>query len=334
LKKVIALQPDFEKADISNKLYAVAIYNFNDGLTAFKNSNYEKSYQQFGEVADIHNMDAGKRFALNKEFDTVSRQSALYQGYCAYYQKNYDGALPFFEKAKTDPVVANTNVYLMLADIYKQKKDLASQQKVLADGRKAYPQDKAIQNAEINAFILAGKSTELVAKLEDAIKSDGQNPDLLYILGTAYNQMANPKDGDKDLPKPANFAELFTKAENAYKSALYISPDHLDANYNAGALYYNRAVNVNDKMNGIADSKAAADVKKWEGYKKERDEWFEKAIPYLEKTVAIYDGKTGSISAEDKQTYLSAMISLKQCYGSLNKSDKFMEIKKKIEAAK
>ena len=74
-------------------------------------------------------------------------------------------------------------------------------------------------------------------------------------------------------------------------------------------------------------------MKKWEGYKKERDEWFEKAIPYLEKTVAIYDGKTGSISAEDKQTYLSAMISLKQCYGSLNKSDKFMEIKKKIEAA-
>lgn len=334
LKKIIELQSDFEKTDIDKRLFAVAVYYYNDGLTAFKNNNYDKCFENFGNVVSIFNTDASKRFMGRKDFDTVARQSALYQGYSAYYNKNYEAALPFIEKAKNDPIVSSANTFLILAEIYGLRKDAASQQKALADGRKAYPQDKSLQNAEINYYILSGKSAELVVKLEDAIRNDNNNPDLLYILGTAYNQMANPKDKDgKDLAKPTNFTELFDRAEIAFKAALSASPDHLDANYNTGALYFNRAVGINDKMNTITGT-TAADLKKYDALKSERNEWFGKALPFLEKTIAIYDGKVGTMKPEDKDTYVNAITSAKTIYGSLNKTDKFMEMKKKQEAVK
>src|SRR5690606_38179246 len=124
-------------------------------------------------------------------------------------------------------------------------------------------------------------------------------------LGVAYDGMANPKDKDeKDLPKPANYSELFTKAAEAYDNALKVA-DKPEINYNLGALYFNRAVMVNDEMNAITGS-SSADIKKYDALKAQRDDWFNKALPYLEKTVTAYDPQAASLKGEDKKTYMNA----------------------------
>ncbi len=334
LKKLISIQPDYEKEDINNKLFAVAIYNFNDGLAAFQSSKYDISYLNFGEVVDIFNLENGKRFGTMKGFDTMARQSALYQGYSAYYSKNYDAAIPVLENAKKDPVVVNHNIYLMLAEMYGLKKDASNQQQTLAEGRKAYPTEKSLMNAELNFYIQSGKFSDLVTKLEDAIKLDPQNAELYFIMGTAYDQMANPKDKDKDLPKPANFNELFAKSETAYKGAIGVDANHADANYNLGALYFNRGVIINEQMNVLAEKSSPANDKKYEVLKKERTEWFGKALPYLEKTITIFDPKAASLTGEDKQTYSNALISAMNIYARMNNAEKNKEAKKKLEALK
>lgn len=334
LKKLISIQPDFEKEDINNKLFAVAIYNFNDGLAAFQTSKYDISYVNFGEVVDIFNLENGKRFGTMKGFDTMARQSALYQGYSAYYSKNYDAAIPVLENAKKDPVVVNHNIYLMLAEMYGLKKDASNQQQTLAEGRKAYPTEKSLMNAELNFYIQSGKFSDLVSKLEDAIKLDPQNAELYFIMGTAYDQMANPKDKDKDLPKPANYNELFAKSETAYKGAIGVDANHADANYNLGALYFNRGVIINEQMNVLAEKSSPANDKKYEVLKKERTEWFGKALPYLEKTITIFDPKASSLTGEEKQTYSNALISAMNIYARMNNAEKNKEAKKKLEALK
>jgi len=334
LKKLISIQSDYEKEDINNKLFAVAIYNFNDGLAAFQSSKYDISYLNFGEVVDIFNLENGKRFGTMKGFDTMARQSALYQGYSAYYSKNYDAAIPVLEKAKKDPVVVNHNIYLMLAEMYGLKKDATNQQQTLAEGRKAYPTEKSLMNAELNFYIQSGKFSDLVTKLEDAIKLDPQNAELYFIMGTAYDQMANPKDKDNDLPKPANFNELFAKSETAYKGAIGVDANHADANYNLGALYFNRGVIINEQMNVLAEKSSPANDKKYEVLKKERTEWFGKALPYLEKTITIFDPKAASLTGEDKQTYSNALISAMNIYARMNNAEKNKEAKKKLEALK
>src|SRR5690606_4383558 len=106
LKKVVALKSDYEKEDVNNKLFAVAIYNYNAALGAFDKREYDKSYKHFGEIGEIYALENGKRFAgKNKTMDTIAHQSALYQGFSAYYDNKYDDALPLLLNAKSDPIV-------------------------------------------------------------------------------------------------------------------------------------------------------------------------------------------------------------------------------------
>lgn len=332
--KAVSLQSDYEKDDLNNKLFAVAIYNFNDGLANFEKNNYDQAYKNFGEVVNIAGLEGGKRFTGKNwvKFDTMARQANLYQGFSGYYSKKYDEALTNLLKAKGDPVVKSGNLYQIIADIYQIKGDNANLATTIAEARKEYPNDKTLLNWELNYYIKAGKSEELVKKLEDAIKADPANGDFLFTLAIAYDNMANPKDkAGKDLPKPANYAELFEKAEAAYKNAIAAAPEKADFQYNTGALYFNRAVIVNEQMNAITGN-SAADIKKYDNLKTERDEWFNKALPYLEKTVTLYDPKAASLAGEDKNTYMSALIAGKEIYAKQNKFDKSGEFKKKLDA--
>jgi hypothetical protein len=332
-KKAAALKSDYETADLNNKLYAVSIYNFNAGLNAFDKQGYDKAFTSFGEVADIRNLEGGKRFGGKSwaKFDTMARQAALYQAYSSYYANKYDEALPLLLKAKDDAAVRTINIYQMLGDIYEAKGDDAGFSTVLDEGKKTYPNDKTLVNRELNYYIKKGKSEDLVKRLETAIAADPNNSDLLFTLGIAYDNIANPKDKDgKDLPKPANFNDVFTKAEQAYMNVLKLA-DKADYNYNLGALYFNRAVTVNDEMNLITGS-SAADIKKYDALKAKRDEWFNKALPYLEKTVNTLDANAASLKGEDKKTYMNALVAAKEIYAKQNKLDKATEYKKKLEA--
>ncbi|MBS1588413.1 MAG: tetratricopeptide repeat protein [Bacteroidetes bacterium] len=332
-KKAISLKPDYETEDVNNKLFAVAIYNFNAGLMAFDKQNYEGSYNSFGEVTNIQGLDNGKRYGGKSwvKFDTMARQASLYQGYSAYYANKFDEALPLLLKAKNDPAVRAYNIYLMLADIYEAKQDEANLMAILDEGKKQFPNEKTLVNRELNAYIKANKSDQLVAKLEEAIKSEPNNADFLFTLGIAYDNMANPKDAKgNELPKPANYADVFGKAEQAYKNALQAS-DKADINYNLGALYFNRAVLVNEQMNAISGT-SAADIKKYDGLKAQRDDWFGKALPYLEKTIAQLDPNASTLKGEDKNTYIGALMAAKEISAKLNKLDKATEYKKKLEA--
>jgi len=332
-KKVVALKSDYEKEDVNNKLFAVVLYNFNAGITAYNAQAYDKAIGNFGEIVAIHDLEGGKRFTGKNwtTFDTLTKQAALYQGYSAYYSNKYDEATPILEQLKNDPVVAAPNIYQMLADIYEAKKDEGKLMGTLAEGRKQYPNDKTLVNRELNVFIKSGKSDQLVTKLEDAIKADPGNADLLFTLGIAYDGMANPKDAKgTDLPKPANYAEVFTKAEQAYMNTLKVA-DKADYNYNLGALYFNRAVLVNEQMNAITGT-SAADMKKFDGLKAQRDEWFGKALPYLDKTVTLLDPSAATLKNEDKNTYMGALIAAKEIYAKQNKLEKATEYKKKLEA--
>ena len=331
-KKAAALKPDYEREDVNSKLFAVAIYNFNNGLNAYDKQQFEQASKNFGEVVDIAGLEGGKRFSGKNwvKFDTISHQAALYQGYAGYYSNKFDEAQPLLEKAKTDPIVKTSHIYLMLADIYEAKNDEAKLNALMTEARAEYPKEKTLINRELNYYIKSKKTDVLVKRLEDAIKMDPSNSELYYTLALAYDGMANPKDKDnKDLPKPANYSELFTKAEEAYNAALKVS-DKPDVNYSMGALYFNRAVVVNEEMNTITGT-SSADIKKYDGLKAQRDEWFGKALPYLEKTVSMYDPQAASLRGEDKNSYMNALVAAKEIYAKKNNLEKATEFKKKLE---
>lgn len=331
-KKAISIEANYQSTDVNNKLFATAIYSFNAGLDAYNKQKFDESYKNFGEVVDIYSIGDGKRFSAIKRFDTAANQSALYQGYSAYYNNKFDEALPILLKTKNNPIVKNANIYIMLADIYKAQKNTTALEGLIQEAKAAYPNEKSIATLELNYYIESGKSDELVKKLETAIAAEPNNADLQYMAGQKYDEMANPKDAKgEDKPKPAEYNTFFTKAENSYKNALGIKPDNAGYNFNLGALYFNRGVYVNQQIDKIEGS-TAEDMKKYDALKKERDGWFTKGLPSLEKAIDIWEPISKTLKGEDYTAYQAAILAASKIYAIQNNGEKVKALRAKLEA--
>ncbi len=338
-KKVAELDAKYEKDAVTQMLLISAYNYYNDAAVLYNKKKYTESYDLSKAVVDIHAIEGGKRFN-NKSFDTIATDAMVIQAFSAYYDKKYDDALPILLKLKDNPINKGANTYLVLSDIYKTTGKDNQMLAIIEEGKKLYPDNQSLRNEELNYYIKSGKQDILMRKLEDAVAKDPNNGELLFNLANGYNNMAFPKDADgKELAKPANYAELLGKAEDAYKRAITADANNAGYNYNLGVLYYNQATEYNKRMNEQADlsnSAKGADKKKYEeAYNKimvERDAAFDKAIPNLTKTVELLEPTASSLSADDKFSYQSALMALKEIYARKNDMAKSGEYKAKLEA--
>jgi TPR repeat protein len=232
------------------------------------------------------------------------------------------------KEVAANPIVTNPDMYLFLLDAYEQQKDEANFMKALADAKLKYADNKAIANRELNYYIKSGKQDELVKKLEDVVSKDPNNAELLFTLGITYENLS--KNGKDKLGKPMVDPVLVDKAVASYIKAIRANGNQADYQYNLGALYYNNAVEINKQMNAIAGS-SAKEMKEFVILKKERDEVFNRALPYLSKAAEILSSKDpSSQSIDDISTLQSAYQAQVQIYNALGNKAKAEEYKKKI----
>ncbi len=335
--KAAQLKPDYQRDEMDKRLMNIAYTYYNVGINSYNAKKYADASAALKNTVDIHDLEGGKRFAANKSFDTIATEAQRIRAYSAYYSNSYDEAATLLTGLNANPISKDPNNYLMLADIYKKQNKDAQFQSIIEEGRKQYPENSALRNEELNLYIKSGKQDELVKKLEVAVaseKDEKTKADLMFNLANAYNNMAFPKDASgKDIKKPANYQELIGKAETNYLGALKISPNKAEYQYNTGALYFNEATEYNNQMNAVTGN-SAADMKKYEDLKKQRDAMFAKATPYLEQTFNILDAKHPNLSEEDKFTYQSSIIALRNIYLKLNQTDKAAKMKQKLDAIK
>lgn len=331
--KVVQLKPTYEKDAIDQLLIFCGLSYYNDAANAYNGKKYDEAYNLAKSAIEIHDLEGGKRLT-SKTFDTIAAQSKVIQGYSAYYSKRYDDAIPVLLSLKDGSIGNDASVYLLLADIYKTQNKNSEYMAILAEGRKQYPDNVNLRNEELNYFIRSGQQDLLLKKLEEAVAKEPNNVDLMSNLADTYSGMATPKDAQgKELPKPSNYVDLVGKAEGLYMSILKVDANNVGVNYNTGVLYYNQATDVNKQMNEIKGT-SAADQKKYDALKVQREALFTKSLPYLEKTYTILEPKAGSLNSEDKFTYQSALVALKEIYVRQNKMDKSAEMKAKLEQSR
>ncbi len=338
--KAAQLDAKYERDIISQGLMYAAYNYYNDAVVAYNNKKYQESYTSAKAVLDIHGLEGGKRYT-SKSFDTTAAASLMIQAYSAYYAKNYDEAITLLQILKTNPIEKSASVYLALSDIYKTTKKESEMLAIIEEGRKLYPDNQNLRNEELNYYIISNKQDELMKKLEDAVAKDPNNAELLFNLANGYNNMAFPKPTEgKEPTKPANFVELFSKAEDGYKKAINVDPNNVGYNYNLGVLYYNQATDYNRQMNAAADAsnsaKVAAEKKKHEDAYNQltinRDASFDKAIPYLSKIISTLESTIDKASEDDRFSYQSALMALKEIYARKNDMVKSGEYKQKLDA--
>lgn len=330
--KTQELKPGYEKETVNQMLLAGAYAYYNDLATAFNNKSYNDAYDYAQAIVQIHGMDGGKRFN-NKGFDTIASLSTFYGAYAAYNNNKYAEAMPLLEKLKSDPIGRNENVFWFLANIYKIQNDNSKYIATIEEGRKIFPNSINLKNEEINYYIQSGQQDIYMKKLREAFDSDPNNADYAYNMANGYNGMAFPKDATgKELPQPANYEELVTKAEEAYLLTIKLSPNNVDYNYNTGALFFNRGTVVNEQMKKLGNT--PADMKKYDELKVKRDQLFVQSLPYFEKVVSLQEDKIAGMSKDERFTYQSALIAMRQIYAIQNNLEKAAEMKKKQEALK
>ncbi len=328
LMKALSLKTDFGP-EINNALYSNALLSFNEGVAAYSRKDYSAAYDQFMKVNSIYNTGGKSRFASDKGFTDLTVNAKTNAAYSALNAKRDADALNLFNELKS---TKDSNVYQAIIEINQRQNNDAATLAAITEARSQFPKSQLFRNLELNYYIKAGKSDVLLGKLEEAVKTDPNNSELLFNLANGYQKAAFPKDASgKDLPRPANYSEVFAKGEDAYKKAIAINPSNPDFNYNLGVLYFDVAVDLNKKMNDIKGM-SPAEQKQYDALLKERDTWFDKALVPFEAAYSSLDARAGSLSLEEKVTYQNTMIGMREIYSRKNNKAKTDELKKKLDA--
>ncbi|MBZ0098785.1 MAG: tetratricopeptide repeat protein [Taibaiella sp.] len=332
--KVAQLKSNYEMEQVNQGLVFSAFKSYNTAVNAYNQKQWEDAFNNARLATEIYSLEGGKRFAGNKNFDTVVAAAMVIEAYSAFYNEKLEQAIPALEKLKNNPIEGNANIYLILTDAYRK---LGNQEKELAtieEAKKRFPNNPSVRNEELNYYIRTKQQDKLMQKLEAAVAAEPDNAIYQYNLANAYTNMAFPKDASgKSMPDPANYNELIAKAEAGFTKAIAADPDNIGYHYDMGVLYFNQAAKVTEQMNAVTGS-SAEDDKKWKELEAKRNTLFDKAMPHLEKVYVTYEPKVNELDADNKGIYQSSLAAMSEIYARQNKLDKAAEIKKKIEASK
>lgn len=284
--KAKELDTDGKFADNLN-VANVTLRNFyqTTGYDAWQKENFKDAYTEFS-----------KGLALVPGDTTLTYFSAI----AAIQTQDYGNAVKLYQQLV--PVKEFSDHKTVVADLpklYLSQGDTAKALEFAAIAVQEYPQDSDIgmQNIELN--LMTGNDEKIISEIESQLKNDSNNKSLYYYLG-----LANSSAGNNE------------KAMEAYKKAVEIDPNYVDANLNTAALIMNgsnaelMALNDDKGLSNADYNAKVAEIKTKMG----------EAVPYLEKIIELQPDNT------------NALRNLKSYYEFVQDEAKAAEVQAKIDA--
>ena len=254
-KKAAEVDPKQTKTkDINAGLESIANKYLNDAFNSYQFGDYAKASDLFEKSADV------MATAPLSKLDT----NAIYNaGFTAWMVKDYPRAKACFEKCLANNYYyEGGEVYAKLADVYTNLGDKDASRDILEQGFTKFPQSQSILIGLINYYIESGQNTDrLFTLINEAKKNEPDNASLYYVEGNIYKELGNQEEAVK-----------------SYYKCAEINPDYEYGYIGAGILYYNLAIDLQDKAaNEFDDKKYEAIVAEYDNALKSALEPFEKA---------------------------------------------------------
>jgi tetratricopeptide (TPR) repeat protein len=190
------------------------------------------------------------------------------------------------------------NVFLFISTLYRSAENDEEALKVLQEARISYPREQSLIIEELNIYLTNKDFERAKSNLELAADQDPTNEILWFSLGSVFDNLGN-----------------YEEAIIAYKKAIEVKADYFDANYNLGALYFNKAVlginDANEMWKPRMTKTEAANQKKLEADSKSM---FITARPYLESAFEV------------EPNDIETIRSLKDIYARTGEDDKFIKM--------
>ncbi|NRB63088.1 MAG: hypothetical protein HRU40_08720 [Saprospiraceae bacterium] len=286
----------------------------NQGIFDYEDGNYVTAYTHFVALLNAHELlvDNGEESGLKTE--DYNRQMYI-TGLAAMQGQKMDEAETYFQKLY-DMEYDEPAIYEALYTLKAKKTSPEDAYAILEKGKEKYPDDISLLFAEINHYLKLGKSAELIDKLGRAIEAEPENASLYSVMGNAHETLYQ---NAAEAGNTEEAAELFDKALEWYDKAKNVDPTNITAIYSAGALYYNKAAQLTQKMLEMQDDYSKEGI---ERYNKMRDEVlgeFENALPYFK--------QAEQIDPND----LNTLIALKEIFAKKDDLEMSNEFKDRLE---
>ncbi len=254
--------------DATQKLNSVVyVLAFNTGLENINSGDNAGAIEAFKVAMMINDKDTN---------------AALNAAIAAERMKDFETAFTLYKKMIDDMGAKDHFAYIAVTNNYVNKEDFDNALVYIQKGLEANKNSKKekvkdLLTTEFNVYLKSNRLDEAIANVQKNLENDPENDGLYSRLGQLYDQMRETSEGDVS----KNYANM---AVENYKKALELNPANLDANYNLGAFYYNKAASIYKEVNNMDlktyQSKGAALEKKGE-------ENFNLAIPYFKKAYEL-----------------------------------------------
>lgn len=232
---------------------------------------------QLGDLAGASKLFTKAAEAMSaaplSQFDGTSLYNA---GFTAWMIKDYQTAKQIFEECIANEFYyEDGEVFAKLADVYTNLGDVAASVKVLEDGFTKFPQSQSILIGLINYYMSHNENTDRLFELITLAKqNEPNNASLPYVEGNIYVELRKAD--------PENAKAYEAKAVEAYDSCAGIDPTYVYGYIGKGIMFYNIALELQEKASDPALSWDA-----WEAINKEFTEYLKSAVEPFEKAYEI-----------------------------------------------
>ena len=217
-------------------------------------------------------------------------------GLAAQNAKKYTEAIKFYEKCGELKYQGITPFYQIYMCIMGQG-DTAKAEAYLLELPNKFPGDNSVNFQLADLYLKSNKPDEALKYLALAKQTDPENYSLWFAAGITYLNQNKFDDAIAELTK-----------------ALELKTDQPEGFFAMGASYINKAQAMFIKANDIMD------VNKYEAAINEANAVYAKALPYMEKAYEL------------KPDDIYTLQSLKELYYRMKMTDKYNEIKAKLDA--
>ena len=259
-----AYEVDVKKSklkDIVAGIETISKKYYDDAMNRYMLEDLTGASDLFGKAAD-----AASSAPLSK-VDTTALYNA---GFTAWMLKDYARAKKYFEDCiAAEYYYEGGEVFAKLADVHANLGDKSASRDVLEAGFTKFPQSQSILIGLINYYLTNNEDPNRLFELISLAKSnEPDNASLYYVEGNVYVELrkADPANGDT----------YVTKAVEAYDSCARINPEYEFGFIGKGIMYYNIAIELQEK------AAAELDDKKWVELNKQFTEALKNALEPFE----------------------------------------------------
>ncbi|MDZ4847476.1 MAG: tetratricopeptide repeat protein [Chitinophagales bacterium] len=287
-------------------LFILATRMYNTGVVLIQAKDDDNANKYFEEVRNAKKFLDSIGYTKEMEeknrniFEQTERDATYNAAICLLRLDKKEEAKVIMQELM-DRNYDSPDIYRIVSNYNLEAGDTTKALEILDKAIARYPEDINLLVSKLNVFIAQKKSEQALAMIEKAVQLDPKNTDILFVLGDAYAKAGKEAESEQTYLK---IAEIDPQGDNAFK-----------AYNNLGAMYIDQGNTLNKRL--LDDSKLSE--KQYEEITAQRNVIYAKAIPHLEKALAI--------KSNDKQI----LRVLKEVYAKLGQYDKSKQMKEQLE---